>query len=120
MKACLFPYHNTKVLYHYFHPNLQLIFQIRASSKISDAPFILIVDCDMCSNSSESIRDAMCFFMDEDSGYKFSFVQFPQNFRNLHKSNTYGDYIPIVNEVSINRFILNSRYNFYCSRRQLL
>ncbi|ONK68630.1 uncharacterized protein A4U43_C05F14140 [Asparagus officinalis] len=72
---------------------------IRVSSEISDAPFILIVDCDMYSNSSQSVRDAMCFFMDGENGHDIAFVQFPQNFRNLHKNNTYGDYITIVNEI---------------------
>ncbi|KAJ6823319.1 cellulose synthase-like protein E6 isoform X5 [Iris pallida] len=77
---------------------------IRVSSEISNAPFILNVDCDMYSNSSDSVRDALCFFMDEESGHEISYVQYPQNFRNLLRSNIYGDYIKIINEVEFPGF----------------
>lgn len=73
--------------------------QIRVSSEISNSPVILNVDCDMYSNSSESVKNAMCFFLDEESGQQIGYVQFPQNFNNLDKNNIYGDYISIVNEV---------------------
>ncbi|CAI8593996.1 unnamed protein product [Vicia faba] len=39
---------------------------IRVSSMISNGKIILNVDCDMYSNNSQSLRDALCFFMDED------------------------------------------------------
>ncbi|PIN03406.1 Cellulose synthase (UDP-forming) [Handroanthus impetiginosus] len=63
---------------------------IRVSSEISNGHIILNVDCDMYSNNSESIRDALCFFLDEESGHEIAFVQFPQNFRNLTKNELYG------------------------------
>ncbi|CAL9050920.1 unnamed protein product [Musa banksii] len=74
---------------------------IRVSSEISNSPVILNVDCDMYSNSSESVKNAMCFFLDEESGQQIGYVQFPQNFNNLDKNNIYGDYISIVNEVEM-------------------
>ncbi|RWW29354.1 hypothetical protein GW17_00006123 [Ensete ventricosum] len=73
--------------------------KIRVSSEISNSPVILNVDCDMYSNSSESVKNAMCFFLDEQCGQQIGYVQFPQNFNNLDKSNIYGDYISIINEV---------------------
>lgn len=64
--------------------------QIRASSKISNGSIILNVDCDMYSNNSESVRDAVCFFMDEQKGHEIAFVQFPQCFSNITKNDIYG------------------------------
>ncbi|KAK8507545.1 hypothetical protein V6N12_072800 [Hibiscus sabdariffa] len=54
---------------------------IRVSSRISNAPFILNVDCDMYSNNSKAIRDALCFFLDEENGRYIAYVQYPQTFR---------------------------------------
>ncbi|KAF9679331.1 hypothetical protein SADUNF_Sadunf06G0003900 [Salix dunnii] len=43
---------------------------IRVSSRISNGPINMNVDCDMYSNDSNSIRDALCFFMDEEKGHE--------------------------------------------------
>ncbi|CAN4102604.1 unnamed protein product [Withania somnifera] len=63
---------------------------IRVSSEISNGPVILNVDCDMYSNNSNSIQDALCFFMDEERSEKNAFVQFPQSFENTTKNEVYG------------------------------
>ncbi|GMI84527.1 cellulose synthase like E1 [Hibiscus trionum] len=63
---------------------------IRVSSRISNAPFILNVDCDMYSNNSKAIRDALCFFLDEENGHDIAYVQYPQTFSNLTKNEIYG------------------------------
>ncbi|XVF06600.1 hypothetical protein REPUB_Repub06bG0063100 [Reevesia pubescens] len=63
---------------------------IRVSSKISNGPIILNVDCDMYSNNSESIKDSLCFFMDEEKGDEIAYVQYPQSFDNLTKNEIYG------------------------------
>nr|GLL22507.1 cellulose synthase-like protein E1 [Ipomoea trifida] len=63
---------------------------IRASSEISNAPIILNVDCDMYSNYSGSVQDALCFFMDEEKSHDIAFVQFPQSFHNSTKNELYG------------------------------
>ncbi|KAI7985499.1 Cellulose synthase-like protein E6 [Camellia lanceoleosa] len=47
---------------------------IRVSSEISNAPIILNLDCDMYSNDSDAIKEALCFFMDEKHGHKTSYV----------------------------------------------
>ncbi|KAF1881836.1 hypothetical protein Lal_00042549 [Lupinus albus] len=73
---------------------------IRVSSKISNAKVILNVDCDMYSNSSQSVKDALCFFMDEDKGQEIAFVQFPQSFENVTKNDLYGSALKPVIEVS--------------------
>lgn len=74
--------------------------QIRVSSKISNGQVILNVDSDMYSNNSQAVRDALCFFMDEEKGHEFAFVQFPQNFDNVTKNELYSNSLRIINEVS--------------------
>lgn len=73
--------------------------QIRVSSVISNSPIIMNVDCDMYSNNSGSIRDALCFFLDEEQGQDIAFVQYPQNFENVVHNDIYGNPINTVNEV---------------------
>jgi len=73
--------------------------QIRVSSVISNSPIIMNVDCDMYSNNRDSIRDAMCFFLDEEMGRKIAFVQYPQNYNNMTKNNIYGNSLNVINEV---------------------
>lgn len=72
--------------------------QIRVSSEISNAPLILNVDCDMYSNNSQSIKDALCFFLDQDAGHDVAFVQFPQNFHNLTNNELYGS-LRVISQV---------------------
>jgi Arc/MetJ-type ribon-helix-helix transcriptional regulator len=66
---------------------------------ISNSPIILNVDCDVYSNNSDSIRDALCFFMDEEMGHKVGYVQYPQNYTNLTKNDIYGNSLNVINEV---------------------
>ncbi|KAG7988536.1 hypothetical protein I3843_03G191400 [Carya illinoinensis] len=77
---------------------------IRVSSRISNGPIILILDCDMYSNNSESMRDAVCFFMDEEKGHEVGFVQFPQSFENLTKNDVYGSSLNVISGVEIHGF----------------
>ncbi|KAG0490411.1 hypothetical protein HPP92_007274 [Vanilla planifolia] len=63
---------------------------LRVSAEISNGPIILILDCDMLVNTSKSIRDALCFFMDEEKGQEIAFVQFPQTFENITKNDLYA------------------------------
>ncbi|RVX14694.1 Cellulose synthase-like protein E6 [Vitis vinifera] len=72
---------------------------IRVSSKISNGAIILNVDCDMYSNNSHSIRDALCFFMDEEKGQEIAFVQYPQNFENITKNELYSSSLRVISEV---------------------
>lgn len=72
---------------------------IRVSSVISNGPIILNVDCDMYSNSRDTVRDALCFFMDEEKGHEIAFVQFPQCFDNLTTNDVYGGCLRIIREV---------------------
>ncbi|OIW16402.1 hypothetical protein TanjilG_19118 [Lupinus angustifolius] len=74
---------------------------IRVSSNISNAKVILNVDCDMYSNNSQSVRDILCFFMDDEKGHEIAYVQYPQNFQNLTKNDLYGNAMFIPSEVEL-------------------
>lgn len=76
------------------------IVQLRVSSEISNAPFILNLDCDMYANNADSILEALCFFLDEKNGHKTAFVQHPQNYDNLTKNDIYGNASFVTNAVS--------------------
>ncbi|KAK9941201.1 hypothetical protein M0R45_017820 [Rubus argutus] len=71
---------------------------IRVSSRISNGKLLLNVDCDMYSNNSMAIRDALCFLLDEEQGHEIAFVQFPQNFHNLTKNELYASLL-VISEV---------------------
>ncbi|KAI4306231.1 hypothetical protein L6164_029523 [Bauhinia variegata] len=69
---------------------------IRVSSKISNGDIILNVDCDMYSNNSQSLRGALCFFMDEEKGHEIAYVQCPQDFENVTKNDLYGSALSVI------------------------
>lgn len=72
---------------------------IRVSSEISNGQIILNVDCDMYSNNSFAVRDALCFFMDEKKGYEIAYVQYPQNFDNVTKNEPYSSTLRVLSQV---------------------
>ncbi|XP_020693014.2 cellulose synthase-like protein E6 isoform X3 [Dendrobium catenatum] len=73
---------------------------LRVSEQISNGPIILTLDCDMCANNVESIRDALCFFMDEERGHEYAFVQFSQSYRNIIKHDLYATSLNIIQIVN--------------------
>ncbi|CAL9760331.1 unnamed protein product [Musa acuminata subsp. burmannicoides] len=72
---------------------------LRVSSEISNGAIILNVDCDMYSNNSEIVKDALCFLMDEEKGHEFAYVQLPQIFKNITKNDIYGNSLRLMTEV---------------------
>lgn len=72
---------------------------LRVSSQISNGQIILNVDCDMYSNNSDAIRDALCFLMDEEKGHEIAYVQFPQKFNNVMKNDIYASTLRVISEV---------------------
>ncbi|KAM0853414.1 hypothetical protein ACQ4PT_051093 [Festuca glaucescens] len=74
---------------------------IRVSSVISNSPIIMNVDCDMYSNNKDTIKDSLCFFLDEEMGQKIGFVQYPQNYNNMTKNNIYGNSLEVLNKVEL-------------------
>ncbi|XP_061337624.1 cellulose synthase-like protein E6 [Gastrolobium bilobum] len=74
---------------------------IRVSSEISNAPFILNLDCDMYPNNADTIQETLCFFMDETRGPEIAFVQYPQSYNNITKNDHYSNSVPVVNEFEL-------------------
>ncbi|CAL5364876.1 unnamed protein product [Camellia sinensis] len=64
---------------------------VRVSAIISNAPYLLNVDCDHYINNSKALREAMCFMMDPISGKKVCYVQFPQRFDGIDRHDRYSN-----------------------------
>ncbi|XP_041003664.1 cellulose synthase A catalytic subunit 2 [UDP-forming] [Juglans microcarpa x Juglans regia] len=64
---------------------------VRVSAVISNAPYLLNVDCDHYINNSKALREAMCFMMDPTLGKKVCYVQFPQRFDGIDRHDRYSN-----------------------------
>ncbi|XP_047314819.1 cellulose synthase A catalytic subunit 2 [UDP-forming]-like isoform X2 [Impatiens glandulifera] len=64
---------------------------VRVSAILSNAPYILNVDCDHYINNSKALREAMCFLMDPISGTNICYVQFPQRFDGIDRHDRYSN-----------------------------
>ncbi|KAK4440072.1 Cellulose synthase A catalytic subunit [UDP-forming] [Sesamum alatum] len=64
---------------------------VRVSAVLTNAPFILNLDCDHYVNNSKAIREAICFLMDPQVGRDVCYVQFPQSFDGIDKSDRYAN-----------------------------
>ncbi|KAJ3675071.1 hypothetical protein LUZ60_004113 [Juncus effusus] len=62
---------------------------LRVSGVMTNSPFILVLDCDMYSNDPSSAKQALCFHLDPTLSPSLAFVQFPQNFHSIGKSDIY-------------------------------
>ncbi|KAJ6330759.1 hypothetical protein OIU76_009373 [Salix suchowensis] len=64
---------------------------IRVSAVLTNAPFMLNLDCDHYINNSKAVREAMCFLMDPQIGKKVCYVQFPQRFDGIDRHDRYAN-----------------------------
>eukprot|EP00258_Populus_trichocarpa_P030343 XP_024446362.1 cellulose synthase A catalytic subunit 7 [UDP-forming] [Populus trichocarpa] len=64
---------------------------IRVSAVLTNAPFMLNLDCDHYVNNSKAVREAMCFLMDPQIGKKVCYVQFPQRFDGIDTHDRYAN-----------------------------
>ncbi|XAR52822.1 Cellulose synthase (UDP-forming) [Bertholletia excelsa] len=63
---------------------------LRVSGLFSNAPYFMVLDCDMFCNEASSARQAMCFHLDPKMSHSLAFVQFPQIFHNLADNDVYN------------------------------
>ncbi|KAK6162984.1 hypothetical protein DH2020_002825 [Rehmannia glutinosa] len=70
------------------HPGM---IQVRVSAVLTNGPFLLNLDCDHYINNSKALREAMCFLMDPNLGKYVCYVQFPQRFDGIDKSDRYAN-----------------------------
>ncbi|KAI4358057.1 hypothetical protein L6164_001963 [Bauhinia variegata] len=64
---------------------------VRASSVLSNGPFILNLDCDHYFYNCKAIREGMCFMMDR-GGEDICYIQFPQRFEGIDPSDRYANH----------------------------
>ncbi|PSS31134.1 Cellulose synthase A catalytic subunit 5 [UDP-forming] like [Actinidia chinensis var. chinensis] len=64
---------------------------VRVSAVLTNAPYLLNLDCDHYINNSKSLREAMCFMMDPLLGKRVCYVQFPQRFDGIDKNDRYAN-----------------------------
>ncbi|KAF3452931.1 hypothetical protein FNV43_RR03364 [Rhamnella rubrinervis] len=64
---------------------------VRVSAVLTNAPFMLNLDCDHYVNNSKAVREAMCFLMDPQVGKRVCYVQFPQRFDGIDRNDRYAN-----------------------------
>ncbi|CAI5516594.1 unnamed protein product [Closterium sp. Naga37s-1] len=74
---------------------------MRASALLTNAPFILNLDCDHYVNNSAAIREAICFLADPLKGGRVCFVQFPQRFDGVDKNDRYANHNTVFYDVNM-------------------
>lgn len=71
------------------------------SAVLTNAPYLLNLDCDHYFNNSRAIREAMCFMMDPLVGKRVCYVQFPQRFDGIDVHDRYANRNIVFFDVSI-------------------
>ncbi|KAM3279524.1 hypothetical protein ACQJBY_046720 [Aegilops geniculata] len=64
---------------------------LRTSAVLSNAPFILNLDCDHYVNNSQALRAGVCLVLDR-GGSNVAFVQFPQRFDGVDPADRYANH----------------------------
>ncbi|KAI3707456.1 hypothetical protein L6452_25995 [Arctium lappa] len=62
---------------------------LRVSGVLSNASYMLVLDCDMYCNEPASAKQAMCFHLDPKLSGSLAFVQYPQIFYNVSQKDIY-------------------------------
>ncbi|XVE72412.1 hypothetical protein DITRI_Ditri11bG0037500 [Diplodiscus trichospermus] len=70
----------------------------RVSGLMTNAPFMLNVDCDMFANNPQVIRQAICQLLGSEGEREIGFVQFPQCFYDGPKDDPYGNQLVVLIE----------------------
>ncbi|MED6182627.1 hypothetical protein PIB30_030366 [Stylosanthes scabra] len=63
----------------------------RVSGLMTNAPFMLNVDCDMYVNNPEVVQHALCILLDSKGEKEVAFVQCPQRFYDAVKDDAFGN-----------------------------
>lgn len=79
------------------------------SAVLTNAPFILNLDCDHYVNNSKAVREAMCFLMDPQVGRDVCYVQFPQRFDGIDRSDRYANRNIVFFDVSLKQIKIFTR-----------
>ncbi|KAG8659031.1 cellulose synthase-like protein G3 [Manihot esculenta] len=63
---------------------------LRVSAIMTNAPIILVLDCDMYSNDPQTLLRMLCYYSDPKIRSKYSYIQFPQYFHGVNKNDMYA------------------------------
>ncbi|CAK9202006.1 unnamed protein product [Sphagnum troendelagicum] len=74
---------------------------MRVSAVLTNAPYLLNLDCDHYINNSKAIREAMCFMMDPTVGKKVCYVQFPQRFDGIDRNDRYANHNTVFFDINM-------------------
>lgn len=74
---------------------------MRTSALITNAPFLLNLDCDHYINNSKALREAVCFLADPLEGSDVCYVQFPQRFDGVDRNDRYANHNTVFFDVSL-------------------
>ncbi|XP_024382829.1 probable cellulose synthase A catalytic subunit 2 [UDP-forming] isoform X2 [Physcomitrium patens] len=74
---------------------------VRVSAVLTNAPYMLNLDCDHYINNSKAIREAMCFMMDPTVGPKVCYVQFPQRFDGIDRNDRYANHNTVFFDINM-------------------
>eukprot|EP00898_Chlorokybus_atmophyticus_P008914 jgi/Chlat1/9023/Chrsp94S08346 len=65
---------------------------VRASALITNGQFLMNLDCDHYVHNSDALREAMCILLDPVVGDSIGYVQFPQRFDAIDRSDRYANH----------------------------
>lgn len=85
--------------------------QTRVSGLMTNAPFIMNVDCDMHVNNPQVILHAMCMLLGVKNETDCAYVQFAQCFYDGLRDDPFGNQMVVMNEVSID--FSKKNYNIF-------
>ncbi|KAF6173263.1 hypothetical protein GIB67_026958 [Kingdonia uniflora] len=74
----------------------------RVSGVMTNAPFMLNVDCDMYANNPQVVLHAMCLLLESNhKGEEYAFVQYPQFFYGCLPGDPFGNHLIVIQEYLI-------------------
>jgi len=79
---------------------MRIVLQTRVSGLMTNAPFILNLDCDMYVNNSKIVLHALCILLDSKGEKEVAFAQCPQRFYDAVKDDAYGNQLVALPMVS--------------------
>ncbi|XP_065858990.1 cellulose synthase-like protein G3 [Euphorbia lathyris] len=79
----------SKSSHHHFKAGaLNVLLQVSAA--MTNAPILLILDCDMYSNDPETPKRVLCYYCNANFRREYAYIQFPQRFKGINKNDIYG------------------------------
>lgn len=85
--------------------------QTRVSGVMTNAPFVLNVDCDMFANNPQVVLHAMCMLLGFPDEVNSAFAQAPQHFHSALKDDPFGNQLVVLQQVCTHASYSSSHIN---------